>query len=94
VIEDSTSEIQNLVSQKKFQQEENDLIIGDFASDPSMQRDYQTECVSCGHKESVYYMTDNIEKSQVILLHICCNATCGHYWKRKVEENDEGEEDY
>jgi len=54
-----------------------------------MQRDYDTPCGKCGHKESVYYMDDNIDQSQVLLMHICCNQSCLHYWKKRNEEDDE-----
>ena len=89
VIQDSFDMNQNMVSQKKFTQEDNDCIESEFITDPTMQRDYETACDACGNKESVFFMKDNQDKSKIILVHICCERSCQNVWKKRVEGDED-----
>merc|ERR1711874_380690 len=82
VIDKPDCEIQNLVSYKNFSKEENNDICFEYIEDLTMQRDYDTPCDKCGHKESVFYMDDNIDQSQVLLMHICTAPNCYHHWQK------------
>lgn len=86
-VEDNHSPIENLVSRKEFQKEKNVIIDGDFSLDPTMPRK-QVECSKCGHNEAVFFISSDIEDTKIVLLNICCNTKCGHYWRNTVEENN------
>ena len=74
---------ENLVSRKEFQKEKNVIVDAEFALDPAMHREKKI-CSSCGHDESVFFISSDIEDTKIVLIYIC--SKCGHYERKEVDE--------
>jgi len=56
-------------------------IIGDVIADPTLPRTEDHPCVSCGHKEAVFFQSQTRRAQEGMrLYYVCTNPSCLHRW--------------
>lgn len=44
------------------------------------------DCPVCGNPEAIFMISQDAEDTKIELVYICCRPSCGHSWKKKVDE--------
>ena len=82
IIDDTQSRYENLVSRREFAKEDKKMLnYNEFSADPTMPRE-DRECPKCNKRGAVFFIESDTEDTKIIVVYICCNTGCGHYWNK------------